>query len=351
MAGPTSPPLVDAESLRAYLEANIPGGVGEPFEVRRHRAGHSNETFFVTSGDREWVLRRPPRGAFLPTAHDVGREFRVLSALAGSGVRAPRPVLWCEDPSVIGVPFYLMERVRGWVFRDALPPAFATDPGARAGVGDELVDALVELHAVDPAAAGLEGFGRPAGYLERQVARWRSQLALTEPHTRVVRELHATADWLSANLPPGGEPTIVHGDYKLDNTAFEPAPPARLVSIFDWEMSTLGDPLADVGWMVAFWREASDPDDGVMEAQTATDLPGFRSRHELVDRYGRGTGRDVSDLTFYVALAVWKCAILLEGSYARHLAGMTDDPIFELLGDGVPGLARRALRIAKEGFE
>jgi aminoglycoside phosphotransferase (APT) family kinase protein len=343
--------LVDEASLRAYLQTKVDADGRERFEVRRHRAGHSNETFFVTWGDHEWVLRRPPLGAFLPTAHDVGREFRVLSALSASGVRAPRTVLFCDDPAVIGAPFYLMERIHGWVFRTSLPPGFESDVDARGAIGDELVDGLIELHAVDPKAVGLEGFGKPAGYLERQILRWTGQLALTEPLTRRIPELHAVADWLAANMPPGREPVIVHGDYKLDNAAYGAEPPARLVSIFDWEMSTLGDPLADLGWMLAFWREADEAADGVMDDQTVTMLPGFRTRHELVDRYVRHSGRDVSALTFYVALAVWKCAILLEGSYARHLAGVTDDPIFGLLGDGVPELARRALRITDGGFE
>jgi aminoglycoside phosphotransferase (APT) family kinase protein len=349
MAAP--PALIDETSLRAHLRSELGEPDGGRFEVRRHRAGHSNETFFVTWGEHEWVLRRPPLGAFLPTAHDVGREFRVLTALAGSGVRVPRTVLRCEDPSVLGAPFYLMERIGGWVFRAALPPAFEADVAARSGIGDELVDALVELHAVDPAAVGLEGFGRPAGYVERQLRRWNGQLALTEPLTRRVPELHAVADWLASNLPPERPAVIVHGDYKLDNAAYAVAPPARLVAILDWEMSTLGDPLADLGWMVAFWPEPGEPGDGVVDDGSVTSLPGFRTRRELVDRYERTSGRDVSALTFYVSLATWKCAILLEGSYARHLSGVTDDPVFERLATAVPALARRALRVARDGFE
>jgi len=343
-----APVLVDDAALDHFLAAALGHGGEGPLEVRRHRAGHSNETFFVSRGRRRWVLRRPPSGAFLPTAHDVGREYRVLSALAGSGVRVPRPVLWCADAAVIGAPFFVMERVDGWVFREALSPGFRADVAARAAIGDELVDALVELHGVEPASVGLEGLGRPVGYLARQIERWRGQLALTEPRTRRVGDLHAVASWLEDHVPLSGGTTIVHGDYKLDNAAFEPDPPARLVAIFDWEMATLGDPLADLGWMVAFWAEPGDPGDGVMD-RTVTALPGFRSRRNLVERYTARSGRAVGDLRFYVALALWKCAILLEGSYARHLAGATDDPFFGLLGDGVPTLARRALRVTTEG--
>jgi aminoglycoside phosphotransferase (APT) family kinase protein len=349
-------PLVDPASLERYLRARLPeipsdaSGNAVPtgsIEVDRHLAGHSNETFLVRLDGREWILRRPPRGAFLPTAHDVGREYRVLTALAGTDVPAPKPLLMCEDTSVIGAPFYLMERVEGTVIRDILPEAFASDAASRRGIGQELVDALVELHAVDWRAVGLEGFGKPSGYLERQVRRWKGQLALTEPLTRPLPDLHRVGAWLEAHLPPAGDVTIVHGDYKLDNVAFRPEPPARLMAIFDWEMSTLGDPLADVGWMLSFWRNASDPPEPILDEQTVTRLPGFLPRDELVARYESLSVRRVRDLDFYVALALWKLAILLEGSYARHLAGRTDDPFFARLDEGVPALAATAMSLTR----
>jgi aminoglycoside phosphotransferase (APT) family kinase protein len=338
-------PLVDSERLGAYLRTRMPDLEPAELEVERHMAGHSNETFFVRSGGREFVLRRPPRGAFLPTAHDVEREFRVLSALAGKGVRAPRPLFLCEDAGVIGGPFYLMERVAGVVIRDRLPKGLE-GADARKRLGEELVDALVELHAVNWRAAGLEGFGKPSGYLERQVRRWKGQLELTEPLTRPVLELHRVRDWLERHVPDAGDQTVVHGDYKLDNVAFDLGDgPPRLTAILDWEMSTLGDPLADVGWMLSFWREPGDPAEFVMDEQTVTRQPGFASREELLDRYRERSGREVPDLSFYLVLAVWKLAILLEGSYARHLAGMTDDPFFAYMEEGVPALARRALAL------
>jgi aminoglycoside phosphotransferase (APT) family kinase protein len=340
-------PLVDPDALAAFLRERLPGGDGD-LAIERQRAGHSNETFFLRWGGRDLVLRRPPRGAFLPTAHDVGREHRVLAALASTPVRAPRPVLWCEDPSVIGAPFYLMERVGGDVIRDRLPPPFADHPAARARVGDEMVDALAELHAVDWRAVGLEGFGRPQGYLVRQVRRWGGQLDLTEPLTRPVPDLHRLRAWLEERLPAEGDATIVHGDYKLDNVAFDGA--GRLVAVLDWEMSTIGDPLADLGWMLSFWSEPGEEPGFELDEEGLTRLPGFRSRAELVARYEGRTDGPVGDLTFYVVLAGWKLAILLEGSYARHLAGMTDDPFFARLGEGVPGLAARALAVARAGF-
>ncbi|MGH2695249.1 MAG: phosphotransferase family protein [Actinomycetota bacterium] len=337
------PPLVDEPALARYLEERLPNGGG--LSVERHQAGHSCETFFVTWGGREYVLRRPPRGAFLPTAHDVTREYRVLSALGATSVRAPRTFLMCEDEAVIGAPFYLMERRRGIVIRTELPDAFLQDD--RAAIGEELVDALVEMHEVDWRACGLEGFGKPSGYLERQLRRWNGQMELTLPHTRPLSDLEKAGVWLHEHLPESSSTTLVHGDFKLDNVMFEFEPPARLMAIFDWEMATLGDPLADLGWMISFWREPSDEGGDVFaDLNRVTTLPGFSSRAHLIDRYASATGQDVEALDWYVVLAIWKLAILLEGSYARHLAGMTDDPFFAQLEQGVPALASRALSIA-----
>ncbi|HWC13160.1 MAG TPA: phosphotransferase family protein [Actinomycetota bacterium] len=339
----TLPPLVDETALAAYLEEHLPGP-GD-LTVERHQAGHSNETFFVRRGADEWVLRRPPRGAFLPSAHDVLREYRVLDALGQTPVRVPRTILACDDTSVIGAAYFLMERVHGVVIRQDLPDMF-TEP-ERARIGDELVDALVELHSVDPASCGLDTFAKPTGYLERQLKRWTGQLELTIPHSRPVPHLERVGDWLRASRPETQVTTIVQGDYKLDNVIFAPETPARLVAILDWEMSTLGDPLADLGWMISFWREPGDgSDDLFAETTRVTELPGFRSRAELIDRYAAATGRDVESLGWYTVLAIWKLAILLEGSYARHLAGMTDDPFFAQLETGVPALAQKALEIA-----
>jgi aminoglycoside phosphotransferase (APT) family kinase protein len=342
-------PLVDPAALATYLADHLPGGLQKSLSIERHMAGHSNETFFISSGPDEWVLRRPPRGAFLPTAHDVLREYRVLSALADTPVRAPKPILSCADPTATGSPFYLMERIRGNVIRHSLPEPFASSGSSRPAIGEELVDALVELHAVDWRAAGLDGFGKPEGYLQRQLRRWTGQLALTEPLTRRVEELHQVAAWLQANVPETSGATVVHGDYKLDNVVFTAdGPSPRLAAILDWEMSTIGDPLADLGWMLSFWREPADPVDFELEGLGPTREPGFASRAELLARYEDRSGRPVGDLSFYLALAVWKLAILLEGSYARHLTGVTDDPFFAAMEEGVPALARRALAVTRQ---
>ncbi len=345
MVSETLPPLVDESSLRKYLDDHL--GAADDLVVERHQAGHSNETFFLVHGGRKLVLRRPPRGAFLPSAHDVGREYRVLSALSDTSVRSPSTLLMCEDESVIGAPFYVMERIDGVVIREELPDVY--DEGNRARLGEELVDSLIELQSIDPASCGLDGFGKPTGYLERQLRRWTGQMELTLPHTRPMPDLEAIGDWLRGNLPASPSHTIVHGDYKLDNVMFAGpgAPqPTTLVAILDWEMSTLGDPLADLGWMVSFWREKEDADDLFTRTTPVTALPGFQSRNDLVERYSAATGRDVDALEWYIVLAIWKLAILLEGSYARHLAGMTDDPFFAQMEHGVPQLATRALQVA-----
>ena len=339
----TLPPLVDTEGLAAYLSEHLPG---DGLRVSRHQAGHSNETFFVTWGGRELVLRRPPRGAFLPSAHDVAREYRVLSALEGTGVRSPATVLLCEDEDVIGVPFFVMERIDGVVIRNELPEAF-TEP-ERGRIGLELVDALVELHAVDYQSCGLDTFGKPQGYLERQLRRWTGQLELTLPLTRPLPDLERVGEWLYSNLPQSPPATIVHGDYKLDNVMLAARPPARLIAIVDWEMSTIGDPLADLGWMISFWREPEDDDDDVFaNLHSVTTKEGFARRADLVDSYAAKTNRDVSALDWYQVLAVWKLAILLEGSYARHLSGVTDDPFFAEMEHGVPALGRRAVDLTR----
>jgi aminoglycoside phosphotransferase (APT) family kinase protein len=338
--------LVDVDALAAFLDNIFPESPGLRLTVERVRGGHSNETFFVTRDKQEWVLRRPPRGPLLPTAHDVAREYRVLSALTSTSVPVPRPVLLCTDTNIIGAPFYLMERVHGVVIRAQLPPAFASDEASRADLGYELIDRLADLHAVDWQAAGLGDFGKPQGYLERQVRRWTGQLDASR--NRPLPDLDAVTEWLTTHLPDSGPATIVHGDYRIDNAMYASEPPARILSILDWEMATIGDPLADLGYLLSFWQESDDIgpelDDG---SWGITAQPGFPTRAQLVARYAERTGRHLEHVAFYVALAIWKLAILLEGSYRRHLSGTTDDPFFATLDRGVPALAHRALSVCR----
>jgi aminoglycoside phosphotransferase (APT) family kinase protein len=333
--------LVDPEGLAAYAADRLPGD--GPLTVERLAAGHSNLTFVVRRGDAEWILRRPPQGPLLPTAHDVIREYRVMDLLArsGCGVRVPRVTFACEDPEVIGAPFYLMERVPGEVIRTALPDW--AGEAERRTLGFELVDALAELHAAPVEPFVDAGIGKPSGYLERQLRRWRGQREGAK--TRELPDYDVLSAWLEEHLPMQAATSLVHGDYKLDNVAVSPDGP-RLTAILDWEMATVGDPLADLGYLMSFWIEPGERDEFSEVAGNVTTSPGFPTRAEMVARYAERSGRDVTDLTAYVVLAIWKLAILLEGSYSRHLAGTTDDPFFALLDKGVPALLARARTVA-----
>jgi aminoglycoside phosphotransferase (APT) family kinase protein len=312
--------LVDAVALTAFLRQSVPGDDAS-LAIEKHEAGFSNETFYVTRGEQRWVLRRPPRGDLLPTAHDVLREYHMISALYGSAARVPRPVIACEDGSVIGAPFYLMDRVDGIVVQDEFPAVF-DPPAQRQLIGEELIDALVELHSVDCAASALAGLGRPQGYLERQLRRWSGQLDLTLPRTRPLPGIGEATDWLRANLPQSGPPTVVHGDYKLDNTIYRPERPARLAAILDWEMATLGDPLTDLAWCLSYWGPTGeDPSEMAPGSNLITMGPGFASREELLARYEERSGRSMRHFQFYLCFAVWKLAIIMEGLYMHYLSG------------------------------
>ena len=317
--------------------------------IERHEAGYSNETFFVSWGDKRWVLRRPPSGTLLPTAHDMLREYRVLSALSAYNVRTPQPVIACEDHHVLGVPFYLMQRVDGIVIRETLPEVFDARQD-RQRLGEELIDALAELHAVQWQGTDLEGLGRPQGYLERQLKRWTKQCELTVPHTRPLPGLKEVGDWLQQRLPPMSEATVVHGDYKVDNVMFSASPPARVVAIFDWEMATLGDPLTDLGWLLSFWGPTGDEHDtaDLIDSNAMTQLPGFLSREEMAARYAQRTGRTMEYFPFYRCLAVWKYAVILEGLYRQYLEGTAANPKAAEFAWKVPQLVQRAQRIMAE---
>ena len=346
--------LVNFTTLIRFLRDNLSPEEGE-ISIERHEAGYSNETFFVSWGEKCWVLRRPPSGDLLPTAHDMLREYRVLSALSAFDVRTPQPMIACEDQAVLGVPFYLMERVDGLVIRETLPEVYNSQE-ERKRLGEELIDALAELHAVKWQGTDLEGIGRPQGYLERQLKRWTQQCELTLPHTRPLSGLKEIGGWLQERLPPAGEPTVVHGDYKVDNVMFSAHNPARLVSIFDWEMATLGDPLTDLGWLLSFWGPTGDEQDEKDEEDKAdfidtnamTQLPGFLTREEMAARYEQRTGRTMEHFPFYRCLAVWKYAVILEGLYRLYLEGSAANPKTAEFEWKVPQLMRRAQRIMAE---
>lgn len=354
---------VDASRLDPWLrERGLLPSAGD-LVVRRLGEGHSNLTFLVARGEDELVLRRPPHGPLLPTAHDVVREARVMELLRATddSVRVPAVAGVCTDAGVLGVPFYLMGRARGVVVRDTLPDFMSGARGwsARRDVGVQLPQVLGALHSVDWRPFVEAGIGRPSGYLERQLRRWVGQregiqaaVAAAGGVARDLPDYDAVRDWLRAHLPEETEPAVVHGDYKLDNVIVEPhldldptgrqLPGARVSAVVDWEMATVGDPRADLGYLLSFWAE---PGEEVAMAGLAMVHDGFPRRDEVVVLWEEATGRRAGDTRWFVALAVWKLAILLEANYHRWLAGLSDDPFYARLDTGVPALLGRAREI------
>jgi aminoglycoside phosphotransferase (APT) family kinase protein len=330
------PPLLVLNPLLSFLEAQGLGD-GEP-SISAIGDGHSNATYLFERGGVRFVLRRPPRPPIPPSANDMLREARVLRALEGRA-RVPKVLAVCDDETVIGAPFYVMEMVEGDVVTTEMPPALDT-PAERRRTAFELIDALVEVHGVDWRAAGLEGFGKPEGYLERQLRRF---LGLWDHNkTREIPAVEKVGAWLRDNLPSSPPATIVHGDYRLGNVLLESGAPARIAAILDWEMSTIGDPLADLGYFCTLYIEPGDPPIGKFELSSVTRAEGWPTRAELVARYEERSGRSMTDIRWYQTLALWKSIVFMEGNYRRASSGMSDDPYLKAFGDGVVELAARA---------
>ena len=329
---------VDIAGLKRFLDERK---LGDTSTLRTENIsfGHSNEVHLIHFDSKSWALRRPPRGPLLPTAHDVLREYRILKALQDTAVPVPRVYAACDDAGYIGAPFFLMEYMRGDVVR-ADNKHFAQTPALRRKVSEQMVDVLVTLQQVDWRNAGLEGFGRPDGYLERQLRRWSDQLERTIPYTRPLPVMEQVKAWLRARLPESPAPTIVHGDYKLDNIMFDPKT-AKAIAVFDWEMSTIGDPLADFGWMLTYWPDPTDSASGGVISSMPAD-PGWLTRREMIERYEKSTGLAMRDFPFYQAFALFKLAIIMEGSYSRFVRGQADDPLFAGMKERVPALADAA---------
>ncbi|MEV0527389.1 phosphotransferase family protein [Streptomyces sp. NPDC050439] len=323
------PPGLDLDQLRGHLDRERPGLVGGPLTARLIEGGRSNLTYAVTDGTTRWVVRRPPLGHVLATAHDMKREHRVISALhRGTEVPVPAPVLLCEDVDVLGAPFYVMDFVDGTPYRTAeeLTPLGAERTRA-AVLG--LVDTLVDLHSVAPEAIGLGDFGRPEGFLDRQLRRWGKQLDASRNRDLAgIDELHAA---LGRQLPDSPAPTVVHGDYRLDNVLI--GEDDRIKAILDWEMSTLGDPLTDLGLLVMYSTRLQLPDSPI---STTAGAPGHPEAAELIERYAARSGRDVSAVSWYTAFAWFKLAVILEGIHYRYTLGQTVGAGFDRIGELVP---------------
>jgi aminoglycoside phosphotransferase (APT) family kinase protein len=338
------PPLIVRRPLEDFLDRH---GLGAgPLTAERIGEGHSNITFLVRRGEDRLVLRRPPRPPLPPSAHDVLREAQVIAAIEDTPVRVPRVLATAsEDESPLGVPFYVMPYVEGEVITTELPEPLDT-PEERARMAGELIDGLAEVHAVDPFSRGLESFGKPTGYLERQLRRFSG--LWEHNRTRSIPEVEQVTEWLAHHMPESPPATIVHGDYRLGNAMYAPEAPAHLVAIFDWELSTIGDPLADLGYLTATYVEPGDPETPLSGLSQVTRREGFPMRDELISRYEERTGRPMSDLRWYQALALWKTAVFLEGNYKRFLQGASDDAWYRLMDEGIPQIARAALELTKQ---
>ncbi|WP_371100283.1 phosphotransferase family protein [Streptomyces sp. PU_AKi4] len=338
---PDHPPGLDLDRLRGLLERERTGLVNGPLTGRLIEGGRSNLTYAVSDGTSKWVVRRPPLGHVLATAHDMKREHRVISALHPTAVPVPRTVLLCEDEEVLGAPFYVMDFVEGTPYRTAgqLAPLGAE---RTRGVVLNLVDTLVELHAVDPGEVGLADFGRPEGFLDRQLRRWGKQLdASRNRELAGIDELHAA---LGRELPVSPAPAVVHGDYRLDNVLI--GEDDAIKAVLDWEMSTLGDPLTDLGLLVMYSMPLGTPDSPV---STTAEAPGHPTPAELIERYAARSGRDVSAVSWYTAFAWFKLAVILEGIHYRYALGRTVGRGFDRIGDLVPVFIRHGLTTLQEG--
>lgn len=329
---------LDASALEAYLKDAIPGAQG-PLTIEQFPSGHSNLTYMLRLGERELVLRRPPFGAKIKSAHDMGREFKILSALQGVYGKVPAPLAWCQDESVLGAEFYVMERVRGVILR-GMKQRDGMDPTMMRRLSELLVDTLVELHAVDLEAAGLTDFGRPEGYVERQVHGWTKRWRGAQ--TDDVPTVEAVAAWLAENMPPEAGAALIHNDFKYDNVVLAPDGMDRVLAVLDWEMATVGDPLMDLGTSLGYWVTAEDPPHLRQLPFGPTVAPGNLTRAQVVERYAEASGRDVGHALFYYVYGVFKIAVIIQQIYARFRRGLTDDPRFAMFGVGVQILGQTA---------
>jgi aminoglycoside phosphotransferase (APT) family kinase protein len=329
---------LDETRLHEWLRGKLDGSE-RPLRVRQFGGGAANLTYLLDFGGQEYVLRRPPLGPVAPSSHDMAREHRVLSVLHRAFPEAPRAYLFCDDSSIVGAPFLVMERRSGVVVRRTMPAEFASKPDAPRRMSEALVDGLARLHAVDYAALGLADLGRPEGYLARQTAGWfdRWQKAKVD-EVPAMDEVHA---WLRDHCPREGGASLVHNDYKLDNVLLDAADPGRIVAVFDWDMATLGDPLADLGALLTYWSEPGDPAPFRAMAMMPTS-PGFASRAELVERYARVSGRSVSEIAFYHVLGLFRLGVIAAQIFVRFHRGQTQDERFAAFRGLIPVVAEAA---------
>lgn len=334
------------ESLTNYFHQHLPGATGD-LTVEQFPHGHSNLTYLLRLGNKELVLRRPPFGNQVASAHDMGREFRILSKLNAAYPAAPRPELYCDDLRIIGCPFYVMERRHGLILRKKLQPGITIDSDLARRLSCALFDNLATLHSIDYKAAGLAEMGKPEGYVQRQVAGWTKRYS--QAQTSVVPTIDRVAAWLNANVPKENGVAIIHNDYKYDNVMLDAQDMTKIVAVLDWEMSTIGDPFMDLGSSLGYWVEATDPEALRKEAFGPTTLPGNLTRQEIVEHYQERTGVTVPNTTFYYSYGLFKLAVIIQQIYARFARGHTKDPRFAHMDHVVGILGEQADRAISSG--
>jgi aminoglycoside phosphotransferase (APT) family kinase protein len=330
---------LDGVVVAEYLRGKLPES-DRPLAIMQFPGGHANLTYLLRYGDREYVLRRPPLGPVAPRAHDMVREYRALAALGPYYAPAPRVYVLCEDPAVIGAPFFVMERRHGIVVRRTMPPEIADEAPVRRRIGEAAIDALADLHAVPVAGTAVAALGKPEGFVERQIRGWseRWERAKTED----LATMQSLARWLVERIPPALDPTVVHNDFKLDNMMLDRDDPGRVVAVLDWDMTTLGDPRIDVGTLLGYWPEATDPPERLAIAMQPTYLEGFPTRAEIVARYAARSGRNLDAIPFFETFALFKLAVVLQQIYVRFVRGQTKDERFAAMGESVRRLAEIA---------
>jgi aminoglycoside phosphotransferase (APT) family kinase protein len=336
------------EVLFQYLSAHLPD-LEAPLIVEQFPAGFSNLTYLLRAGDRDLVLRRPPVGAKIKTAHDMSREYRILSHLYPVYQKVPRPLLFCDDESILGAPFYVMERVTGIILRAQRPQGIDLSPELMRRLSETFIETLAEIHEIDYEAAGLGDLGSPQGYVKRQVEGWTKRYF--NARTDDVPSIEKLADWLLAHLPADSERAgLIHNDYKYDNLVLSPDDPGRVIAVLDWEMATIGDPLMDFGTSLGYWVETNDPEEWQRYGFGLTMLPGSFTRNELLQHYTQRTGRRIDEPVFYFAYGLLKIAVIVQQIYFRYQKGLTRDPRFARLGALVKAcgdLAQRAIELRR----
>lgn len=341
---------LDTAALRAWLDIHAPELSGE-IEVGQFPGGHSNLTYLLTVGEQEVVLRRPPFGAKnMKGAHDMGREFRILSGLYPAYPKVPKPLAYCADEGgPLGAPFYIMERVEGLILRQRPPKGIELGPARMSVLSRALIDNLVDIHSVDLEAAGLAEFGRPEGYVTRQVEGWTRRYGKAK--TDEINAMEAVAAWLAEHMPPEAGAALIHNDYKYDNVAFDPDTLDRgdVVAVLDWEMATVGDPMMDLGTTLGYWVDPDDAPELRMLPFGPTSLEGNLTRAQVAERYAERAGRSLDHVLFYYVYALFKVAVILQQIYARYKRGHTSDPRFAIMIEGVKLLARQAQRAMELG--